>query len=112
MRVLELLSTLSTLLFVIIGFIIAGNDLVIGIKSSAPIVSAIVSFIFVAAGLFMLVLGRSATKLGQSIKPGHESFYARHCIVLNILFTITLFFGVMIIYAVMSRTGQGFAVFG
>lgn len=112
MRFLTLFSRTSALCFVLTGLIIFGNDLLLGHKSALPVVSAIVSIIFVGAGLLLLLLGKNAADLSCRIVPEGVGTYKRLRQLLSILFSAFLFSGMIILYGVITRIEQGFAIFG
>lgn len=112
MRLVSVLSGASTLVFVLIGVIIAGNDLLVGYKSSLPGVSAAISVMFVGVGIFMWRFGRCATGLSGWIMPEGLRSYKRLNGYLSGVFAITLLLGIAAIYGVISRINQGFSIFG
>ncbi|EPJ3205324.1 hypothetical protein LL364_001521 [Citrobacter freundii] len=112
MRSLSLLSQVSALLFVSTGLVIAGNDVFVGIKSSVPAVSIIVSLLFLLAGVFLFFLGKSGVDLLSCIEVNGTARYRRHLMLLSILFSMTTIFGTAILYGVISRIEQGFSIFG
>lgn len=112
MRLLNFVSLASALFFILTGVIIASNDLLMGYKSSLPAVSAIVSIIFVGAGALILALRRSAVELSCSVVPEGMSAYKRLRQLLSILFSVFLLFGIVMLYGVITRIQQGFAIFG
>lgn len=112
MRLLNFVSQASALFFILTGVIIACNDLLVGNESALPVVSAIVSIIFIGAGLLLLLLGKSAADLSCRVAPEGMRAYKRLRQLLSILFSAFLFSGMIILYGVITRIGQGFAIFG
>lgn len=112
MRALSLLSQISALLFVSTGLVIAGNDVFMGIRSSVPAVSVVVSLLFLLAGAFVYALGKSGADLLICIEVKGITRYRRHSMLLSILFSITAICGAAILYGVITRIEQGFSIFG
>ena len=112
MRVLSLLSQISALLFVSTGLVIAGNDVLMGIRSTVPVVSMVVSLLFLFAGVFVYALGKSGADLMSCIEVKGIPQYRRHSMLLSILFSFTATCGAAILYGVITRIEQGFSIFG
>lgn len=112
MRFLNFVSLASALIFTLTGVIIASNDLLVGNKTSLPVVSAIVSIIFIAAGALVLTLGRSAVELSCEVSPKGMGAYKRLRQLLSILFSVFSLFGMVMLYGVITRIQQGFTIFG
>lgn len=112
MRSLLLLSRLSSILFFMTGLIIACNDLFVGIESSLPVVSTVVSVIFLMIGVFMFALGKTAAGLMNCIEEKGMHRYNKHIMLLNVFFSITSLFGALILYGIIDRISQGISVFG
>lgn len=112
MRALSLFSQISAFLFVSTGLAIAGNDVFMGIKSSVPMVSMVVSLLFLLAGALVYALGKSGADLISCIDIKGIPQYRRHFMLLSILFSITAMCGTAILYGVITRIEQGFSIFG
>lgn len=112
MRFLTGLSGASALLFILTGCFIAGNDLFIGVASTVPVVSAIVSLIFIAIGVLLGLLGLHASRLAMRVMPEGLADYRRLTLLLQILFALSLLVAAGVFYGVVGRVGQGMAIFG
>lgn len=112
MRLLTWLSGASALLFILTGCFIAGNDLFIGVASSLPLVSAIISLLFIAIGVLLGLLGHFAVRLARWMMPEGQADYRRLQGLLLILFAVALLVAAGVFYGVVGRVGQGMAIFG
>lgn len=93
------------------GIVIAANDLLFGIKSSLPAVSAVIATLFVVSGLFVGRVGTLLREVGSETPPGSRPYKALSKL-------MTLAFGLIalvmlgVLYALYDRISHGAAIFG
>lgn len=104
-------SRIAGLVTVLNGFVIAGNDLVAGVQSSLPVVSAAMAVVFVLSGLFVWRLGERLHQLGREIPPGNSTYRALARL-MTVAFLIVALVMFSILYGLWERISQGAAIFG
>lgn len=112
MQTTRVLSLASGLLYLLIGVIIGGNDLIVGYKSSVPIVSLIISLTFIGVGGLIWRLGKHVGMLSVWVMPEGMRTYKLINGYLNGAFIFIFLSGAFILYGVVGRVIQGYSIFG
>lgn len=112
MRLVKVFSSLNALLFFICSAIIFGNDVLFGYKSSLPVVSTIVSILFLVIGLVIWGIGHSAGQLSLWVKPEGVSAYKALSRYLTGALTVCGLIALLAVYGLIERIMQGTPIFG
>lgn len=112
MQLVKVSSAVTALLSCINGAIIVGNDVFFGVKSSQPLVSIIVSLLFVASGVVIWLVGGSTGKLSGWVVPEGLATYKLLSRYLTSIFMVCGLIMLSGIYGLVDRIGQGFSIFG
>lgn len=101
----------AALLAVLNGLVIAGNDLLFGIRSSLPIVSCIIAAIFIVSGLFVWRVGAQLREVGHETPAGSPAYRALSRL-MTLAFVVTALMMLGVLYGVCDRIAHGASVFG
>lgn len=93
------------------GLVIAANDLLLGIKSSVPIVSLVVALLFVFSGLFIGWLGILLRRIGSEVPAGSRA-YRTLSRLMALAFVVVALVMLSVLYALYDRIAHGAAIFG
>ncbi|OAT16766.1 hypothetical protein M977_04516 [Buttiauxella gaviniae ATCC 51604] len=112
MQLVKVSSAVSALLSCVNAAIILWEDVFFGVKSSQPIVSIIVSLLFVVSGMVIWLVGSNAGKLAAWVSPEGLTTYKQLSGSLTVIFVLCGLIMLSVIYGLATRIGQGFSIFG
>ncbi|MDA8491009.1 MULTISPECIES: hypothetical protein [Enterobacteriaceae] len=104
-------SRAAALAAVLNGLVIAGNDLMFGIRSSLPMISGVIAFIFLVFGLFVWRLGERFHEFGLEIPSGSATYRALARL-MAVAFGAVALVMACVLYGLWERILQGAAIFG
>lgn len=101
----------AALITVLNGLVIAANDLLFGIASSLPVVSAVIAVFFIVFGLFIARLGMLLHLVGDETPKGSSAYRALSRL-MALAFVIIALVMLSVLYALYDRIAHGAAIFG